>query len=191
MNTRSSPYRIRMMSPPPSSACMSAMSSRAIGETSSALECGPENEITYPRQYPRTYPRYQHARSSWTRDESHPRMITHQSSGCSLMNVRISCSHSAFWRLTTSTPLERRYSSPPTKVVFSPITTRQTLYRIHAPVHMSHGDRVVYIVAPLYEDAGSRPACSRADISACGSARSDIVVLMSGCIYSNVERRYM
>jgi len=33
-------------------------------------------------------------------------------------------------------------------------------------VHISHGDSVVYMVAPAYEDAGSRPLDSMADISA-------------------------
>lgn len=28
------------------------------------------------------------------------------------------------------------------------MTTRFTLYMMQAPVHMSHGDRVVYMVAP-------------------------------------------
>ena len=39
-----------------------------------------------------------------------------------------------------------RYASPPTKVLFSPITTRATLYRTHAPVHISHGDKEVYML---------------------------------------------
>lgn len=38
-----------------------------------------------------------------------------------------------------------------------------------APVHMSHGDRVVYMVASRYVAAGSRPAFSKADISAYAS----------------------
>jgi hypothetical protein len=46
-----------------------------------------------------------------------------------------------------------------------PMTTRFTLYRMQAPVHMSHGDSVVYMVEPLYFAAGSRPASSSADIS--------------------------
>jgi hypothetical protein len=35
-----------------------------------------------------------------------------------------------------------------------------------APVHMSHGLKVVYMVAPRYADAGRRPAISSVDISA-------------------------
>jgi len=52
------------------------------------------------------------------------------------------------------------------------MTTRFTLYMMHAPVHISHGERDVYIVAPLYADAGNRPAFSKADISACHSSTS-------------------
>ena len=43
----------------------------------------------------------------------HPRIPTHQSSGCSLMNVRIRSSHSALSTLITSMPCLRRCSSPP------------------------------------------------------------------------------
>ena len=50
--------------------------------------------------------------------------------------------------------------------IYAPMTTRLTLYIMHAPVHMSHGDRVVYIVAPLYAEAGNLPAFSSAEISA-------------------------
>lgn len=81
------------------------------------------------------------------------------------MNVFISSSHSAFLRLTTSIPRCFKYSSPPTKVLFSPMTTRETLYRTQAPVHMSQGDSVVYIVLPAYAEAGRRPACSKAEVS--------------------------
>ena len=38
-------------------------------------------------------------------------------------------------------------SSPPTNVRFSPITRRGMPYSRIAPVHMSHGDSVVAIVA--------------------------------------------
>jgi hypothetical protein len=48
-----------------------------------------------------------------------------------------------------------------------PITSRLTLYMMHAPVHISQGESVVYIVAPLYAAAGRRPAFSKADISPC------------------------
>jgi hypothetical protein len=37
---------------------------------------------------------------------------------------------------------------------------------MQAPVHISQGESVVYIVAPLYAEAGRRPAFSRAEISA-------------------------
>jgi hypothetical protein len=50
--------------------------------------------------------------------------------------------------LTTVMPLDLRWSSPPTNVVFSPMTTRETLYRMQAPVHMSQGESVVYMVEP-------------------------------------------
>jgi hypothetical protein len=56
--------------------------------------------------------------------------------------------HSSLLKTTTSMPLSFKYFSPPRKVSFSPITTRATLYRIHEPVHMSQGERVVYMVAP-------------------------------------------
>jgi hypothetical protein len=90
----------------------------------------------------------------------------YQTSGFSRMNFSISALHSSLSNTTTSTPRSLRYFSPPTKVLFSPMTTRFTLYRMHAPVHMSHGERVVYIVAPSYATAGSRPEFWRADISA-------------------------
>src|SRR5271155_444987 len=83
------------------------------------------------------------------------------------MNFFIKALHSALSNSTTSIPRSFRYASPLlTNVLFSPITTRPTLYIKHAPVHMSHGDSVVYMVAPTYEDAGSRPLDSMADISA-------------------------
>lgn len=37
----------------------------------------------------------------------------------------------------------------PTNVLFSAMTTRATLYRMQAPVHMSQGLSEVYIVEPL------------------------------------------
>jgi hypothetical protein len=95
-----------------------------------------------------------------------PGESAYQTSGFSLMNLSIRALHSSFSNTTTSTPRSFKYFSPPTKVLFSPITTRRTLYRMHAPVHMSHGERVVYIVAPSYAVAGSRPEFWRADISA-------------------------
>ena len=73
----------------------------------------------------------------------------HQTSGFSLINLLIRSWHCLFSRTTTSIPLCLRYASPPTKVLFSPITTRATLYMTQAPVHMSHGDKEVYMVAPL------------------------------------------
>lgn len=51
------------------------------------------------------------------------------------------------------------------------MTTRFTLYIMQAPVHISHGERVVYIVAPRYVVAERRPAFSKADISAWGKWR--------------------
>lgn len=54
----------------------------------------------------------------------------------------------------------------------SPMTTRLTLYMTQAPVHMSQGERVVYIVAPRYAEAGSLPAFSRHEISACTVTQS-------------------
>ena len=93
--------------------------------------------------------------------------MTYQTSGFSSMNFFISASHSLSWSTTTSIPRCLRYASPPTKVLFSPMTTRPTLYITQAPVHMSHGDNVVYMVAPRYAEAGSLPVFSRAEISPC------------------------
>ena len=91
---------------------------------------------------------------------------THQTSGFSLINLLIRSWHSLFSSTTTWIPFCLRYASPPTKVLFSPMTTRATLYMTQAPVHISHGDKEVYMVAPLYADPGSRPVFSRVDISA-------------------------
>ena len=52
-----------------------------------------------------------------------------------------------------------------TSAITDPMTTRLTLYSRQAPVHISHGERVVYIVEPLYAEAGRRPAFSRAEVS--------------------------
>ena len=43
---------------------------------------------------------------------------------------------------------------------------KRTLYMTQAPVHISQGERLVYMVAPWYTEAGRRPAFSRHDISA-------------------------
>ena len=90
----------------------------------------------------------------------------YQTSGFSLINLLIRSWHSLFSSTTTSIPLCLRYASPPIKVLFSPMTTRATLYMTQAPVHISHGDKDVYMVAPLYADPGSRPVFSRVEISA-------------------------
>ena len=81
------------------------------------------------------------------------------------MNFLMSSLHSSLSNTTTSMPFDLRWSSPPTNVLFSAMTTRATLYRMQAPVHMSHGLSEVYIVAPLYAEAGRRPEFSSADIS--------------------------
>ena len=52
-----------------------------------------------------------------------------------------------------------------TSTVTGPMTTRLTLYSKQAPVHISHGERVVYMVEPSYAEAGKRPAFSRAEVS--------------------------
>lgn len=46
------------------------------------------------------------------------------------MKVFISSSHSAFFKLTTSIPRERKVSSPPTKVLFSPLSN-SCLNKLH------------------------------------------------------------
>lgn len=92
--------------------------------------------------------------------------LAYHTSGCSSMKLFIKAWHSRSSSTTTSIPRCLRYSSPPTNVTFSASTTRFNLYRIHAPVHISHGESVVYIVAPAYTDAGSLPLFSKADISA-------------------------
>lgn len=51
----------------------------------------------------------------------------YQRSGFSRMNFSISCLHSSLSRTTTSTPRSFKYCSPPTKFLFSPMTTRFTL----------------------------------------------------------------
>ena len=91
---------------------------------------------------------------------------THQVPGFSSINLLIRSLHSLFCNTMTSIPRCLRYASPPTNVLFSPITTRATLYKTQAPVHISHGDKEVYIVAPLYAEAGSLPEFSRVEISA-------------------------
>ena len=63
------------------------------------------------------------------------------------MNSSIIATHSAESSTTTSTPWLRSRSSAPMNVRFSPITTRGMPYSSIAPVHMWHGDSVVYIVA--------------------------------------------
>src|SRR5689334_14902168 len=75
--------------------------------------------------------------------------------------------HSSLSKITTSIPFDLRWSSPPKNVLFSATTTRATLYRIQAPVHISQGLSEVYMVAPLYAEAGRRPEFSSADISPC------------------------
>lgn len=52
-----------------------------------------------------------------------------------------------------------------TSKITHPITTRFTLNNRQAPVHISQGERVVYIVDPLYAEAGKRPAFSSAEVS--------------------------
>src|SRR3989337_1542358 len=86
------------------------------------------------------------------------------------MNSAMSALHSSESRFTTATPRERSRSSPPMNVRFSPITTRGIPYRRIAPVHMSHGESVVYIVARRYTDAARRPAFSSASVSPCRMA---------------------
>lgn len=90
----------------------------------------------------------------------------YQSSGCFLMKSAMSFSHSAFLRFTTSIACADKFSSAPRYVLFSPRTTRSMLYSMQAPVHISQGLSVVYMVAPLYAEAGNRPAASKAAISA-------------------------
>lgn len=74
------------------------------------------------------------ALTSGGREEVLHEAATHQISGFSAMNLSMRALHSAFSRTTTSTPRCLRYSSPPTKVLFSPMTTRETPYRRQAPV---------------------------------------------------------
>lgn len=100
--------------------------------------------------------------------ESCGKNVTYHSSGVLSINFFIKALHFSSSSTTTSIPRCFKYSSPPTKVLFSAITTRATLYRMQAPVHMSQGESEVYIVAPSYAFAGSRPEFSRADISAYG-----------------------
>lgn len=78
----------------------------------------------YPHQCPRTYkfPLSKFIDTALATDES-----TYQSSGCLRMNSLISSSHSLLSTLITSTPRCLRYSSPPTKVLFSPSTMRLIL----------------------------------------------------------------
>lgn len=119
----------------------------------------------YPlRQCPHTYASMSVNRTRQQRLH-YPRISTHQSFGCSLMNFCIKSSHSLLRTLITSTPRERSKSSPPTNVLFSPRTTRGISYNRQAPVHIEHGDNVVYMVLSRYADAGKRPADSRVDIS--------------------------
>ena len=94
-------------------------------------------------------------------------MSSFHSAGSAAMNSVISSTHSASSSTTTSTPRSRSRSSAPRNVRFSPITTRGILYSRIAPVHMSHGDNVVTMVARAYTLAGSRPARSRQSVSPC------------------------
>ncbi len=113
-----------------------------------------------------------------------PGILTYQISGFCSMNFSIRSWQTVLFILMTSTPCCFKYSSPPKKVLFSPITTREMPYNRHAPVHIeqllkrcqpvvlylvtcyyTHGDKVVYIVAPLYAEAGSRPEFSKAAVS--------------------------
>ena len=55
------------------------------------------------------------------------------------MNRVINSLHSGLLSTRTSTPRLRRKSSSPKKVSFSPITTREILYRRTAPEHILHG----------------------------------------------------
>lgn len=121
------------------------------------------------RRYPHSYTQNQHREESIGRRRRKGKG-TDQSPGFSCINFSIIFLHSSLFTLTISTPRCRNCFSPPTNVSFSPITTLEILYKRHAPVHMSHGERVVYIVAPLYAEAGSRPVFARQDISACSTA---------------------
>lgn len=69
-----------------------------------------------------------------------------QSWGLSLMKRDINSSHCLSFMLTTSIPSDSNNSSAPKKFLFSPKTTLLTPYMIHAPEHMLHGDKVVYMV---------------------------------------------
>ena len=62
------------------------------------------------------------------------------------MNSVIIATHSGSSMTVTSTPRERSSASAPRNVWFSPTTTRGILYSRIAPVHMSHGDKVVTMV---------------------------------------------
>ena len=109
----------------------------------------------------------------------------HQMLGFSSMNFLIRSWHSLFSSTMTSIPLALRYASPPTKVLFSPITTRATLYKMQAPVHISHGDKEVYMVAPWYAEAESLPVFSSVEISAFGK------VHQSSHLASSAREAYM
>src|SRR5581483_8232704 len=94
-------------------------------------------------------------------------MSSFQMSGCLLVNASMRSMQTLDCRLVSFTPRLRRVCSAPTKDVFSPMTTCGIPYRSMAPAHMSHGDKVVYMVARAYVAAGRRPACSRQSVSPC------------------------
>ena len=78
------------------------------------------------------------------------------------MNVFISSSHSASFKLTTSMPRERRVSSPPTKVLFSPLGAGWS-----ATQDGKAGHQMLIGEASLHHDAGNlvQYACSRAHVA--------------------------
>ena len=129
---------------------------------------------------PLTEPEHYHSTATYSP------MSSFQTAGWSFMNRVISALHSSLSTSTTSTPLSFRYLSPPTNVLFSPMTTLAILYIMHAPVHMSHGERVVYITAPAYAEAGSLPEFSRAAISAC-----ERFLVSSGQKGSSSQKHYL
>src|SRR5262245_1344578 len=103
--------------------------------------------------------------------EPEPKSVGHtpissfQSVGCASMNRRISSIQRASSTTSTAAPRPRSRSSSPRNVTFSPTTTRGMRYSRIAPVHIAHGERVVYKTLRAYTVARSRPAFSRASIS--------------------------
>src|SRR5207245_410686 len=74
-------------------------------------------------------------------------MSSFHSAGSLWMKFWSKRKHSGSSTTSIWTPRSTKYSSGPRNVRFSPITTLGMRYRRMAPLHISHGESVVYMVA--------------------------------------------